>query len=146
MSESQSFSTFIKSRRARRGALVFSFWALLLILVSTIAMTYVVPGQTHQSAYGDDWNDLGTFRSDISSMGIETTALVSSPLLLSEIDHPEEAVLVIFMPTLIYCLIKNLTIPRLSLLETKLGKPSKILRLPNCYVQIIILSVPNGLS
>lgn len=95
MSESQSFSTFIKSRRARRGALVFSFWALLLILVSTIAMTYVVPGQTHQSAYGDDWNDLGTFRSDISSMEIETTALVSSPLLLSEIDHPEEAVFVI---------------------------------------------------
>ena len=95
MSESQSFSTFIKSRRARRGALVFSFWALLLILVSTIAMTYVVPGQTHQSAYGDDWNDLGTFRSDISAMGIETTALVSSPLLLSEIDHPEEAVFVI---------------------------------------------------
>ena len=95
MSESQSFSTFIKSRRARRGALVFSFWALLLILVSTIAMTYVVPGQTHQSAYGDDWNDLGTFRSDISAMGIETTALVSSPLLLSEIDYPEEAVFVI---------------------------------------------------
>ena len=95
MSESQSFSTFIKSRRARRGALVFSFWALLLILVSTIAMTYVIPGQTHQSAYGDDWNDLGTFRSDISAMGIETTALVSSPLLLSEIDHPEEAVFVI---------------------------------------------------
>ena len=95
MSDSQSFSTFIKSRRARRGALVFSFWALLLILVSTIAMTYVVPGQTHQSAYGDDWNDLGTFRSDISAMGIETTALVSSPLLLSEIDHPEEAVFVI---------------------------------------------------
>ena len=95
MSDSQSFSAFIKSRRARRGALVFSFWALLLILVSTIAMTYVVPGQTHQSAYGDDWNDLGTFRSDISAMGIETTALVSSPLLLSEIDHPEEAVFVI---------------------------------------------------
>ena len=95
MSDSQSFSTFIKSRRARRGALVFSFWALLLILVSTIAMTYVVPGQTHQSAYGDDWNDLGTFRSDISAMGIETTALVSSPLLLSEIDYPEEAVFVI---------------------------------------------------
>ncbi len=95
MADSQSFSTFIRSRRARRGALVFSFWALLLILVSTIAMTYVVPGQTHQSAYGDDWNDLGTFRSDISAMGVETTALVSSPLLLSEIDHPEEAVFII---------------------------------------------------
>ena len=95
MADSQSFSTFIRSHRARRGALVFSFWALLLILISTIAMTYVVPGQTHQSAYGDDWNDLGTFRSDISAMGVETTALVSSPLLLSEIDYPEEAVFII---------------------------------------------------
>ena len=95
MADSQSFSTFIRSGRARRGALVFSFWALLLILISTIAMTYVVPGQTHQSAYGDDWNDLGTFRSDISAMGVETTALVSSPLLLSEIDYPEEAVFII---------------------------------------------------
>ena len=50
---------FLKTRRARRGSLIFAFWALLLILVSTVAMTYIVPGQPHQSAYGDDWNDLG---------------------------------------------------------------------------------------
>ena len=58
-------------------------------------MTYVVPGQTQQSAYGDEWNDLGAFRAELNDMGIETTALVSSPLLLSDIDHPEQTVFII---------------------------------------------------
>ena len=95
MAERQDIVNFLKTRRARRSALIFAFWALLLILASTVAMTYIVPGQTHQSAYGDDWNDLGAFRADINNMGIETTALVSSPLLLSEIDHPEEAIFIV---------------------------------------------------
>ena len=58
-------------------------------------MTYVVPGQTQQSAYGEDWNDLGSFRSELNGLGVETTALVSSPLLLSDIDHPEETVFIV---------------------------------------------------
>ena len=95
MADRQDIVNFLKTRRARRSALIFAFWALLLILASTVAMTYIVPGQTHQSAYGDDWNDLGAFRADINNMGIETTALVSSPLLLSEIDHPEEAIFIV---------------------------------------------------
>ncbi len=70
MADWQEIGNFMKTRRARRSALIFAFWALLLILVSTVAMTYIVPGQTHQSAYGDDWNDLGAFRSDINNMGI----------------------------------------------------------------------------
>ena len=95
MADWRGIVNFLKTRRTRRSALIFAFWALLLILVSTVAMTYIVPGQTHQSAYGDDWNDLGAFRSDINNMGIETTALVSSPLLLSEIDYPEEAIFIV---------------------------------------------------
>ena len=83
MADWRGLANFLKTRRERRSALIFSFWALIMILVSTVAMTYIVPGQTHQSAYGDDWNDLGSFRADINNMGIETTALVSSPLLLS---------------------------------------------------------------
>ncbi|MDP6220342.1 MAG: hypothetical protein QGF28_00070 [Candidatus Thalassarchaeaceae archaeon] len=83
------------SRRGRRVALVVSFWSLLTILVLSIAMTYVVPGQTQQSAYGDEWNDLGAFRAELNDMGIETTALVSSPLLLSDIDHPEQTVFIV---------------------------------------------------
>jgi hypothetical protein len=85
----------LTSRRGRRAALVVSFWSLLAILVLSIAMTYVVPGQTQQSAYGDEWNDLGAFRAELNDMGIETTALVSSPLLLSDIDHPEQTVFIV---------------------------------------------------
>ena len=95
MADWRVLSKQLTTRRARRGALIFAFWALLLILVSSVLQTYIIDGQTHQSAYGDDWNDLGAFRADINSMGIETTALVSSPLLLSEIDHPEEAIFVV---------------------------------------------------
>lgn len=95
MADWRVLSQQLTTRRSRRGALIFAFWALLLILVSSVLQTYIIDGQTHQSAYGDDWNDLGFFRADINNMGIETTALVSSPLLLSEIDHPEEAIFVV---------------------------------------------------
>ena len=91
----KQLSRRLTSRRGRRTALVVSFWSLLGILVLSIAMTYVVPGQTQQSAYGDEWNDLGAFRAELNEMGIETTALVSSPLLLSDIDHPEQTVFVV---------------------------------------------------
>lgn len=95
MADSKVLLRHLTSRRARRGALVFAFWAMLLMLVSTIGATYIIPGQTQQSAYGDDWDDLGSFRAEIAGMGVETTALVSSPLLLSEIDNPEQAIFVI---------------------------------------------------
>ena len=95
MADWRVLSKQLTTRRARRGALIFAFWALLLILVSSVLQTYIIDGQTHQSAYGDDWNDLGFFRADINNMGVETTALVSSPLLLSEIDHPEEAIFIV---------------------------------------------------
>ena len=88
-------SRFAKSRRNRRFALQASFWSLLVLLVLSIAITYVVPGQTQQSAYGDEWNDLGSFRQELNEMGVETTALVSSPLLLADLDHPEETIFVI---------------------------------------------------
>ena len=95
MADSKALLRHLTSRQTRRGALVFAFWAMLLMLVSTIGATYIIPGQTQQSAYGDDWDDLGSFRAEVASMGVETTALVSSPLLLSEIDNPEQAIFVI---------------------------------------------------
>ena len=39
------------------------------------------------SAYDDDWNDMSAFREDIKNMGIETRSLVSSPLLLADIER-----------------------------------------------------------
>ena len=85
----------LKSRRNRRIALQASFWGVLVLLILSIAVTYVVPGQTQQSAYGDEWNDLGEFREELNRKGVETTALVSSPLLLSDLDHPEQTIFVI---------------------------------------------------
>lgn len=89
------FSKRITSQKYRRNALLFSFWTLLILLVSSIAVSYVIPGETQQSAYGNDWNDLGSFREELNDLDIPTTALVSSPLLLSEVEHPEESVFVI---------------------------------------------------
>ena len=85
----------ISSKKYRRNALVLSFWGLLLTLVLSIAFSYVVPGETQQSAYGNDWNDLGSFRGELNNLGIPTTALVSSPLLLSEVEYPEESIFII---------------------------------------------------
>ena len=85
----------LNTRRNKRIALQASFWAVLLLLIISIAVTYVVPGQTQQSAYGDGWNDLGSFREELNNKGVETTALVSSPLLLSDLDHPEQTIFVI---------------------------------------------------
>jgi len=89
------FSKRITSQKYRRNALLFSFWTLLILLASSIAVSYVIPGETQQSAYGNDWNDLGSFREELNDLDIPTTALVSSPLLLSEVEYPEESVFVI---------------------------------------------------
>ncbi|MBK70668.1 MAG: hypothetical protein CMB53_04680 [Euryarchaeota archaeon] len=85
----------LSTPKFRRGASIAAFWFLIGILVLEVLQTYLVEGETQQSAYGDDWNDLGAFRSEINSLGVETNALVSSPLLLSEIDYPEEAIFVV---------------------------------------------------
>ena len=95
MANFRDYTRRLTTLKARRNMLVGAFWILLILLISTIAATYVTDGQTQQSAYGDDWNDLGLFREEINRMGVDTTALVSSPLLLSEIDHPEEAIFII---------------------------------------------------
>tara|TARA_B100000959_G_scaffold287550_1_gene373870 strand:- start:8404 stop:10062 length:1659 start_codon:yes stop_codon:yes gene_type:complete len=95
MMDMNQLSRILNSRKNRRTALMVSFWTLLAVLVISIAMSYVVPGQTQQSAYGGEWNDLGAFREELNDLGVETTALVSSPLLLSDIDHPEQTLFVI---------------------------------------------------
>ena len=47
------------------------------------------------SAYDDDWNDMSAFRQDIKDMGIETRSLVSSPLLLSDIEDPRNTTYIV---------------------------------------------------
>ena len=73
----------------RRLALQASFWAVMFILLMTILLNFINLSATNQlSAYDDDWNDMSAFREDIKSMGIETRSLVSSPLLLADIEDP----------------------------------------------------------
>ena len=95
MADSRVWMRRLTSRQTRRLAITSAFWIMLGILLFSILQTYVITGEKQQSAYGDDWNDLNGFRDEISDLGIETTALISSPLLLTEIDNPEHAIFVI---------------------------------------------------
>jgi len=83
-------------RRIRRSALVGSFYVALLLLVWLLLSSYINLGNARQlSAYDDDWNDISSFRKELTEMGIETKSLVSSPLLLNELDDPINATFVI---------------------------------------------------
>ena len=95
MADSGVWMKRLTSRQTRRLAITTSFWLMLGILLFSILQTYIITGEKQQSAYGDDWNDLNGFRDEVSDLGIETTALISSPLLLTEIDDPEQAIFVI---------------------------------------------------
>ena len=86
---------YLRSRRFKRGATMAAFYSVLFLLVATLLATYVNPAQVQLSAYDDDWDDLSAFREDLRSMGIETRSLVSSPLLLNEIENPENTVFII---------------------------------------------------
>ncbi|MBR68276.1 MAG: hypothetical protein CMA86_02035 [Euryarchaeota archaeon] len=81
---------------ARRLLLQASFWAVMGILLMTILLNFINLSTTDQlSAYDDDWNDMSAFRQDIKDMGIETRSLVSSPLLLSDIEDPRNTTYVL---------------------------------------------------
>lgn len=73
----------------RRIGLQAAFWSVMLILLLSILINFVNVTNTNQlSAYDDDWNDMSAFRQDIKDMGIQTNSLVSSPLLLADIEDP----------------------------------------------------------
>ena len=68
----------------------------MLILLMTILLNFINLSATNQlSAYDDDWNDMSAFREDIKEMGIETRSLVSSPLLLADIEDPRNTTYVL---------------------------------------------------
>ena len=52
-------------------------------------LNFVNVANTNQlSAYDDDWDDLSAFRGELNEMGVTTRSLVSSPLLLADIEDP----------------------------------------------------------
>ena len=80
----------------KRLALQFAFWFVLLMLLSTVVSQVINIGNDDGlSAYGDDWDDMSAFRKDINDMGIETKSLVSSPLLLADIEDPANTTYII---------------------------------------------------
>jgi hypothetical protein len=87
--------TLLRSQKTRRTGLMISFYLVLALLLYSIVGTYLVESDPHLSAYDDDWDDLSAFRGDLNDMGVETLSLVSSPVLLQEIDNPEDTVFIV---------------------------------------------------
>ena len=70
----------------RRIGLQAAFWLVMSLLLMSVLLNFVNLSSSNQlSAYDDDWNDMSAFRQDIKDMGIQTSSLVSSPLLLADI-------------------------------------------------------------
>ena len=86
-----------KSRiNKRRLFLQIAFWFVLVMLLSTVISQVINIGNNDgQSAYGNDWDDMSAFRQDVKEMGIETKSLVSSPLLLADIEDPANTTFII---------------------------------------------------
>ena len=85
----------MKTRKFRRGATLTAFYVVLVLLILTLLSSFITNSGSQLSAYDDDWNDISAFRDDLNSMGVKTHSLVSSPLLLNEIENPEETVYII---------------------------------------------------
>lgn len=80
----------------RRIGLQIAFWFVLIMLLSTVVSQVVnIGNEDGQSAYDDDWDDMSAFRQDINDMGIDTKSLVSSPLLLADIEDPANTTFII---------------------------------------------------
>lgn len=80
----------------RRLFLQIAFWFVLVMLLSTVISQVINIGNNDgQSAYGNDWDDMSAFRQDVKEMGIETKSLVSSPLLLADIEDPANTTFII---------------------------------------------------
>ena len=92
---SWDLNSFLQSRNTRRTGLMFAFYAVLALLLYSIVGSYLVPSDPQLSAYDDDWDDLSAFRADLKGMGVDTTSMISSPVLLGEIENPENTAFVV---------------------------------------------------
>ena len=92
---SVDIGTVLKSRKTRRTGLMIAFYAVLGLLLYSIVASYLVDSDPHLSAYDDDWDDLSAFRADLKGMGVDTTSMISSPVLLGEIENPEDTVFIV---------------------------------------------------
>ena len=85
------------NRRIRRTVLLVGFYGVLLILLLTVVSSYVeLDNKSQLSAYDDGWNDISAFHDEVEAFdGVVTNSVVSSPLLLAEIEDPSHTLFVI---------------------------------------------------
>ena len=80
----------------RRVGLQAAFWFVMSLLLMTILLNFVNLSNTNQlSAYDDDWDDMSAFRADLKAADIKTSSLVSSPLLLADIEDPRNTTYIV---------------------------------------------------
>nr|AIE99358.1 hypothetical protein [uncultured marine group II/III euryarchaeote KM3_109_G01] len=82
----QFVETRLKTAEFRRTMLLSAFYIVLFLLLATLLSSYLNPGEDHLSAYDDDWNDMSQFKADLNDAGVDTLSLVSSPLLLDQLN------------------------------------------------------------
>ena len=80
---------------SRSGIMILFATVAVCTLVLFPLLQYVAERDPQLSAYDDDWNDMSAFRQDIKDMGVETRSLVSSPLLLADIEDPRNTTYVV---------------------------------------------------
>ena len=85
------------NRRVRRTALLVGFYGVLLILLLTVVSSYVeLDNKSQLSAYDNSWNDISAFHDEVKALdGVVTNSVVSTPLLLAEIEDPSHTLFVI---------------------------------------------------
>ena len=54
---------WLSSATGKRMIALTLFYLTLGLLFSTVAGTYITRSEVHQSAYGEDWNDMSAFLS-----------------------------------------------------------------------------------
>jgi hypothetical protein len=80
----------------RRIGLQAAFWFVMSLLLLTVLLNFVNLSNTNQlSAYDDDWDDMSAFRADLKAANIKTSSLVSSPLLLADIEDPRNTTYIV---------------------------------------------------
>ena len=82
-------------RRLQRAATVAGFYLAVASLGFLLIAQSINLGSSQLSAYDGGWDDLSTLRDDLNKMGIETRSLVSSPLVLNELDDARNTTLII---------------------------------------------------
>lgn len=82
-------------RRLQRAATVAGFYLAVASLGFLLIAQSINLGSSQLSAYDGGWDDLSTLRDDLNEMGIETRSLVSSPLVLNELDDARNTTLII---------------------------------------------------